>query len=847
MRKLPRGTVTFLFTDIEGSTRLLEELGDEYAGALADHRRLLRAAFERHGGVEVDTQGDAFFVAFERAKDALEAAAAEAQRALAAGRIRVRMGIHTGEPLRTGEGYAGMDVHRGARIAAAGHGGQVLVSETTYALVGDELSPGLALHDLEEHRLKDLSRPHRLFQLVGEGLRVDFPPLSTLEGRPTNLPPQPTPLIGREREVAEIVELLRRSDVRLATVTGPAGAGKTRLALQAAADLLPDFTDGVYFVPLAPLGEPALVLPTIGQTLGVRELSGFELVDVVAEFLRRRQLLLLLDNFEHLVEAAPEVAGLLARAPSTKMLVTSRAGLRVSGEHEYPIPELAEDEAVALFSERARAVRPDFRLNGDTPAVAEICRRLDALPLAIELAAARSKILSPAALLERLSERLNVLTTGARDLPERQRTLRGAIAWSHDLLTEPEQAVFEGLGAFAGGFTFEAADQVCGADLDTIGSLVEKSLVRQSEDRFRMLETIREYALERLRESGRLEVVSRRHAEYFLALSEGAQPEGRLRSDASLWLARLEAEHDNLRAALQHARMLEDGELELRLAASFAVLWEAHSHLHEGLEHLRQALARGGDAPSKVRGRALRWGAITAYKLREIDLGRSFAMELRDLAGGDEALRGQALHMLATISMGEDRLDESRSLLEEAKAIRERLQDRVGMQSSLHNLGCVALYEGDFDRAAAELEAALSLSTEFGLEVNRQNDLSDLSFALLGLRDYGSARARLGDALEAGLRLGWPENIAYCLLGFAAVAVADGEPDRAARLLGHFERILQDIHLGLERYAEDVRLGVERDLRSQLGEDRFLLSRAEGAALTLEAVVSEARTLRPRL
>src|SRR5262245_18918485 len=622
MAELPTGTVTFLFTDIEGSTKLLHELGDGYAGALEAHRIVLRQAFADHDGAEVDTQGDAFFVAFSRASNAV-AAAATAQRGLAEGPIRVRIGIHTGEPLRTSEGYVGMDVHRAARIAAVGHGGQVLVSQTARDLVEADLPHALALHDLGEHRLKDLTAPQRIFQLIGAGLEREFPPLKTLESRPTNLPPQPTRLIGREQELAEVGELLRQPDVRMLTVTGPGGAGKTRLVLQAAADQLDEFDDGVYFVGLADIGEPTLVIPTIGRTLGVKESGGISPEEGLERYLHERELLLVLDNFEHLLEAAPEIHDLVLGAPAVKAISSSRAPLRVSSEREYPIPDLGEDEAVTLFCERAQATRPDFRLNGDAPAVSEICQRLDRLPLAIELAAARVKVLSTDALLERLGQRLPMLSAGARDLPDRQRTLRDTIAWSYELLDEAEQRLFARLALFAGGFTLPAAEEVCEANLDTLGSLVDKSLVRHEEERFRMLETIREFARERFGESADEGQVMHRHVDFFLAL---AGPEGYDRQRAmSEWLELLDDEHENLSASLQYAQELDEPGLELRLAAAVLDFWEHRSYLREGLEQIRGALERDSRAPTAIRARALRRGSLIAVKQGDFGTARSLA------------------------------------------------------------------------------------------------------------------------------------------------------------------------------------------------------------------------------
>src|SRR6266487_24969 len=529
MHYLPTGTVTFLFTDIEGSTRLLQQLGDRYSRVLEECRRLLRAAFQKWNGHEVDTQGDAFFVAFARATDAVSAAV-DGLHALVIHpwpenvEVRVRMGLHTGEPQLSSEGYVGIDVHHAARVMSAGHGGQVLLSQTTRDLVEHQLPDGVSLRDLGEHRLKDLQRPVHLFQLVIAGLPSHFPSLKSLDAYPNNLPVQPTSLIGREWEVASLVELLRRVDIRLVTLTGPGGTGKTRLALQVAAELSDLEWRGSYFVDLAPVSDAAQVIPSIASTLGLREERGRSPLECLTEEIDQNRVLLLLDNFEQVLDAAVHVSDLLVACPQLKIMVTSRAVLRVRAEREFAVPTLTlpdsaqmpglealmQYESIVLFVQRTQAVVPEFRLTDmNAPAVVEIVRRLDGLPLAIELAAARMKLLSPEALLARLNQPLQVLTSGARDVAARQQTLRNTIAWSYNLLDAQEQELFRRLSAFVGGCTLEAAEAVCAAGgdasagladsvLDGVASLIDKSLLQQTEQegeepRLRMLETIREY------------------------------------------------------------------------------------------------------------------------------------------------------------------------------------------------------------------------------------------------------------------------------------------------------------------------------------------------------------------
>jgi predicted ATPase len=715
----------------------------------------------------------------------------------------------------------------------------VLVSESSVRLVADELPSDYALLDLGEHRLKDLSAPQRIFQLAAEGLPRDFPPLRTLENRSTNLPTQPSPMVGRQSELAELIQLLRRPDVRVLTVTGPGGAGKTRLVLQTAADLVEYFHDGTFFVPLVGATEPALVLPTIARTVGVKEAGGLSSAEAAAEYLRTREILLVLDNFEHVLEAAPLVGDLVSEAPGVKAICSSRAALRLSGEHEYAVPELVPEDAVALFAERAKAIDHEFRLNGDAEVVAEICRRLDGLPLAIELAAARTKVLSPQALLDRLDRRLPLLTGGARDLPDRQRTLRDTISWSYDLLDETERRAFASLAVFAGGFTLEAAERVCGADLDTLASLVEKSLVRRREERFRMLETIREYALGQLGESGDLEEEQRRHADFFLELAESR---GEAPDEKEAWIDRMEAEHDNLRAAIAWARESGEPRLALRLAAALGQFWEARSYLAEGLARIREALANDADAPIGLKNRALRDGVLLAFKQGDYATAREWAETQAALAeeSGDEASLAHAWNSLGIILSGEGRQDEARSFAERSLEISERLGDQGRVQVCLHNLALVSIEEGAYDRAVEELSAALDLSRALGNERHASNDQTDRAFAFIRLGRWREAWVDAYESLLVASRLGWRENVSYCFLALAAVAVADGEVERAAQFLGQADRLAEEVQLEYAGYAEQTRVDARGTLRSRLPPDQLDLLLAEGRAWSLDEAVAEA-------
>ncbi|MDQ3573098.1 MAG: adenylate/guanylate cyclase domain-containing protein, partial [Actinomycetota bacterium] len=673
-RSLPSDTVTFLFTDVEGSTKLLHALGAAlYAEALAEHRGILRRAFARHGGVEVDTQGDAFFVAFPTAPGAL-AAAQGARDALVDGPIKVRIGLHTGTPHLTDEGYVGADVHRAARIAAAGHGGQILVSAATAQLVD-----GGELRDLGEHRLKDLGVSERIYQLGDD----EYPPLKTLHQ--TNLPVPVTAFLGREAELAELAPLIRRDDVRLVTVTGPGGTGKTRLALQAVADAADSFPGGVWWVPLAALRDPALVLESTATALSA---SGD-----LAEHIGDKRLLLLFDNFEHLTLAAGDLAELLARCPNLKLVVTSREPLHIVGEHEYAVDPLVAAEAVELFLTRAVAVKRDFVANRK---VAAICARLDHLPLAIELAAARVKILSLAALLERLEQRLPLLAGGARDLPERQRTLRATIEWSYELLTDDEKRLFGHLSVFRGGCTLDAAETVADADLDTLQSLVDKSLMRvRDTGRFWMLETIREFAVERLETSGEAAALRRRHADHFLGLAEEALRY--LGGDPTAGLRLLDPDHDNVRAALDWLVAIGEDERVLRLVTALSQYWMIRGHFVEAHAGFTRALGRPAE-PTKARADALLASGPFATddpgsERRNAEEAIAIYEALGDLVG-----RAHGRYMLGNALAGERRWAEARDIFEESVAAFAGIGDDFEMVSARRGLAWMHEELGDVDR-----------------------------------------------------------------------------------------------------------------------------------------------------
>ena len=810
----PSRTVTFLFTDIEGSTRRWEREPAAMAAALARHDALLRAAIDAHHGAVFKTVGDAVCAVFPDAVDALGAALA-GQRVLAAeiwpgsGPLQVRMALHSGVPEERDADYFGPPLNRVARLLAAGYGGQILLSRATEQLVRDRLPPEGALDDLGEHRLKDLSAPERIFQVVVPDLPSSFPPPRTPEGRLHHLPIPPTALIGRAGEIETATRLLRERDGRLVTLTGPGGAGKTRLSLHLAS-MFKDEMDQVAFVSLAAVVDPDLVLPAVAAAVGVREESGQALRQTLYDELRSRRCLLVLDNFEQIVTAAPVVADLLASCPGLKILVTTRIRLHLRGEQELPVPPLAVPnparlpdpeglltfDAVRLFVERARAVRPDFELTGENAAaVVEICARLDGLPLAIELAAARIGLLPPRAMAVRLGKRLDLLAGGHRDLPDRQRTMRAAIAWSRDLLTPDEQVAFARLAVFAGGFSLEAAEAVAADDsgmvgdsdmLDVTGSLLEQSLIRSAhlpgddETRLTMLETIRAFGLECL-PTDEVATVRDRHAVYFLALAEEAEPflEGPRQAE---WFDRLEIDHDNLRAALGWVRDGGDRECSLRFGAALWRFWWLRGHLTEGRTQLDAILAISRASATPARATALNGAGVLAEGQGDWERAAALHAESLAISRGLGDVRGisWALNNLGVIALNQGDHQRARDLLEENLAMAREAADQPGIGMALTDLGRVAHLEGDLTRATELYTASLAIFRELRSDSHIARSLNNLGDIALLQGDRERARALLTESLARHRAVGDRQGVAGTLTNLGEVSRRDGDVAHAA-------------------------------------------------------------------
>jgi predicted ATPase/class 3 adenylate cyclase/Tfp pilus assembly protein PilF len=874
MPELPTGTVSFLFTDIEGSTQAWERHPAAMRSALERHDTLLRGAIEAHGGKIFKMMGDACCAAFHTPSEAL-AAALDAQRALHAepwsetGPLRVRMALHVGAAEARNGDYAGSTLNRVARLLAAGHGGQTLVSQAVYDLVRETLPEGITLRDLGAHSLKDLRQPVQIYQLVHPGLPAEFPPLKSLDVLPNNLPTQPTSFIGREREMAEIKRLL--ASTNLLTLTGAGGNGKTRLALQVAADLLEEYPDGVWLVDLAALVDPALVPQALASALGVREHTGRSLSETLAEYLKPRKALIVLDNCEHVLEGClPLVALLLRACPGVKVLATSREALNVPGEASWTVaplsapdpkrlpeagsdlvPTLSRFEGIRLFVERAALGKSDFALTErNAAALAQICHRLDGIPLAIELAAARVKVMSVEQIATRLDDRFRLLTGGSRMLLPRHQTLRAAMDWSYDLLEEGERVLLRRLSVFAGGWVLEAAEAVCGGEgveewevLELQAHLVEKSLVTVEESpagetHYRMLGTVRQYARDRLVEAGEATGVRDRHRDWFLDLAErgGSELRG---PDQAVWLERLEQEHDNLRAALEWSQADAGGaEAGLQLAGALYRFWHVRGYLTEGRQWLEGALTASTDVAALPRAKALHGAGYLAWAQADVVRARSLLEEClamyREL--GDKRGLARALNSSGLVPFEQGDLERAAALWEQGLSVAREIEARDLIATLLNNLGEIARIRGDYGQARALYEEALGNEVQ-GSTQGRSIRLFNLGFVACAQGDYEAARSFFTQGLVISRQLGDRVSIASCLEGFAGVYAMNGEPERAARLLGAGEALRKVANSPVQAGDRDEYDRFVAAARSALGEEAFAAALVEGHALSLEEAI----------
>jgi predicted ATPase/class 3 adenylate cyclase len=907
MSKLPSGTIAYLFTDIEGSTRLWDQNPKTMKVAVERHHLILGEVIKTHGGQVFKIIGDEFQAAFPSPLPAVEAALA-AQRALIAedwgeiGQIKVRMGIHVGPGEAVGDDYAvSHTLNRVARVSAAGHGGQILLSLVAADMVRGLLPEGVCLRDMGRHTLKGLSQPEQIYQVLALDLPQDFLPLKSITAQPPetglkiertgspafhslqregtssvkyerpefrpkhNLPAQISSFIGRQREIAEVKRFL--AVTRLLTLSGPPGTGKTRLALQVASQVLDQFEDGVYFVELAPISDPRFVVRTIAQVFGIGESGSGSLVENLKNYLHDKQLLLVLDNYEQIIETAPLVSDLLSVAPDLKVMVTSRQVLQVYGEQEYLVPPLSvpdlgraksfpalsQYEAVELFCQRAQAVKPDFALSqANASAVAEICVHLDGLPLAIELAAAGSKLLSAEMILNRLENRLETLTGRTRDLPSRLRTLRGTIDWSYDLLEEGEKVLFSRLSVFQGGRTIKAAEAICAPGLsipvlDGLESLLNKSLLYQEEGpggepRFLMLETIHEYAREKLAESGEAGELQRRHADYFAGLAEQAELEvsGAKQGD---WFERLRTEHDNLRTALAFSLGSGDSELALRIVGALRDFWTYDGHVVEGQGWIAPALDSAEDASPTLLAKALNAAGMLSFSQGDYRRGKLYngqALALyREL--GDEANCAWALIFLGSHCTGSlSEIKEGMALTEEALALFHALGDKLGIIWALNQIGELQRLDGDYDRAGKVYEECLSYCRQLDDRLREAYALGNLGTVAQHEGNYEQAVSKLkkGLIMITGLHTQYPIPVFLALL--SGPIACRGDPERAAQLLGASDSLLKSMGLGLKPSDQPEIDRYQSAVREQLGEEAYQSAWVKGQDMSLEAAIAYA-------
>jgi predicted ATPase/class 3 adenylate cyclase len=820
---------TFLFADIAGGARLWQHDHRAAARAVEQYEGILRDAISQGGGDVFKTVGDTVCARFADPHGAVRAALL-AQRAIAGAtwppgaEVHARVALHSGQAVERGGDFFGPPVNQVARLLQAAHGGQTLLSDTVYARLIGRLPEDATCRDLGRHTLRDVQAPIRIFQLDPLGSACDFPPLATLEYDPQNLPAQMTSFIGRETEWNALRDLLTRDDIRLITLTGPGGVGKTRLALQLATESRERFPDGRFLVQLAATSQASQVARTIADTLDIREVREDALPVTISEWMADRSLLLILDNFEQVREAAPLVGRLLAGCSRLTVLVTSRVRLRLTGEQEYevppltkpahantPIEELARIEAVQLFVNRARATRPQFALTAaNAPSLAGICQRLDGLPLAIELAAARSKRIPPERMLDQLDDRFGFLTQGSRDLPPRQQALRAAIDWSFDLLSPEHQALFQRLGIFAGGFTLDAAEEVLnpaisGAAatfydvLDGVSTLVDNSLLQvitapNGDPRYLMLETIRAYARQRLTASGEFDTFARHHANWMRRLARESRAHWR-HTDEIAWLARLETETDNLRAALDWLAARPDPVPHVDLTAAIWWFWTNRGHLPEGRAQLERALARSGGERSPGWADALTGAGVTAYLQGDWTTASGyFAQALPRLreAGDDRGLV-RALNNAGNVALLRDDPDVAAAHYDEALDILRRTGDKAVMGIVLSNLGRTARHQGSYDLARRRFAEAIAVQEEIGEERGRITTIANLADLLFDLEQMDEAEARYQEARDGYAALNDRHSTAYALERLAQFAIRHGDWQTAQSQIDEALAIFDDV------------------------------------------------------
>jgi predicted ATPase/class 3 adenylate cyclase len=897
------GTITFLFSDIERSTHLWERYPDAMRDTLARHDELLRRIVEQHGGEVFKTVGDGFCTAFTSAGAALRAAVA-IERALIVAHwsipepLRVRLALHTGTPEMRGDDYFGQALNRTARILAAAHGDQILLSATTAELVTDDLPHDISLRDLGEFRLRDLLHADRLFQLVAPDIPGDFPPLRTLEMIRTNLPAEVTSFVGRAQARAEVRRALETT--RLMTLTGSGGVGKTRLALRVAADLIEKFADGVWLVELAPVTDPQFVVRVVANAIGVREEPGQPLDALLQSYLQQRRLLLILDNCEHLMSAcATLIARIMRTCPGVSVMTTSRAALEIEGEVIWRVPSLAmppettddyeallQSEALQLFADRAAAVRPGFAITEqNAQTIARICRQLDGIPLALELAAVRVRALAVEQIAARLDDRFRLLTGGSRTALRRQQTLKALIDWSYDMLLPTEQEALRRLAVCAGGWSIEAAEAICDGlpALDALVELVNKSLVVAEEGlgeaRYRLLETIRQYGLERLREQEEEQETRARHMRFFTELVEAADRDRRVHDDGH-WIDRLEAEHDNIQAALETATRHVEPNAALRIAVAFGWFWERRGYWTEGRQWLERALTgSGGDDGLRTRAhmragelaqlqsdhdnaqehfdtalagyralgdaagiaQAIYYQGMGAFRRGDHNRARELLEEGLAIAraAGEERVANEILYGIGSVHFAIGEYDRSRAIVSEYLASCRAAGNRAGIVRALNRLGYMAFVQGDNDTARALLDENIAMQRA----MKSHNRMMTDSLSIRGQvahddGDYATARTNYREALSIRRDLRDIFGVTYSLERIAALAASTGRIDRAARLWGAAEALRERVGSPLLPAEIGTYQAEVEDAREQYDPDAFDRAWADGRTMSTDAAVA---------